>query len=165
MNAQLWAVFPDEAAARAALRQLPDAVVYSAEPPETLVGLHRPEPRGMGLAAVIGGAAGGLMGMGLAIYAFTRMGLHVGGFPKTPMAPVGIVFFAIAALEAITAVVIVLLVRARLATWKLPLPEDARRRVAEGAVAAQLFIDSGAQNQLAGEMRAAGAEVTIVEVK
>ncbi len=168
-HTELWAVFGEEPAARAAAARWPDAEVYTSEPPETMLGRHSPVKTPLGLAALAGGIIGGLAGGALAIYAFTRMSLEVGGFPQVPYAPVGIVIFAIAALEAITAVVVVLIVKGRLATLTLAMPEEARRQVAQGAVATLLRLgpetSAGEREALARDLKAAGAEVTLLEVQ
>lgn len=161
----IWALFHDPRGAKSVAERWPDAEVYSAEPPETLIGLHAQERTRIGVAAFIGGLVGALIGGGLAAYAFWRMSLEVGGMPRWPMAPIGIVIFAFTMLEAIAAVVIVLFVKGRMIGVRLRVPEEMRRKMVGGAVATMVRVRSEERDQIARELAAAGAEVQVIEVK
>ncbi len=158
---QVWAVFADARAALAIGQRWPDAEVFSSEPIESPHGNHAAVRTRVGLAAVVGGVLGGLMGSGLASVTSIWMGLQVGGLPRLAAPAIGIVTFAIAALGAISGVLIVLLVRGRILRLKLEVPEFARHRVADGAVAVMLRVRAEERAQMARELAAAGAEVQV----
>lgn len=162
---QLWAVFPDARAALAVARRWSDAELFSSEPLDSPQEASARVKTPVGLAAVAGGALGGLLGGGLAAATSIWMGLDVGGLPRLSAPPIGIVTFAIAALGAIAAVLIVLLVRGRIFRLKLEVPKSARRRVAEGAVAVMLPVRSEERDEMVRALIAAGAEREVVEVQ
>ena len=157
---EMWAVFQDVPAARKEVGRHPEAEVFSAEPPETLLGVHRPAGARLGLYILAGGLLGGGTGGALAAMTGIWMGLDVGGMPRVPFAPLGIVVFAIGTLGVISAALIVLLVEGRLLRHRLEMPEAARRQVAGGAVALRLFVSEAQRDALAAELSAAGAEIT-----
>ena len=64
---------------------------------------------------------------------------------------------------AIGAALIVLLVRGRILSLKLEVPEPARRQVADGAIVVMLRARSEERAAILQELAAAGAEVQVVE--
>ena len=162
-EAQVWAVFRDERAALAIAGRWPDAELYSAAPLETPHGNPTNVKARLGLATLGGGALGGLLGGLLAAATGIWMGLDVGGLPRLPAPPIGIITFAGAALGAIGAALIVLLVRGRILSLKLEVPEAARRQVADGAIVVMLRTRSEERPAILQELAAAGGEVQVVE--
>ncbi len=162
-EAQVWAVFRDERAALSVAERWPDAELFSAAPLETPHGTSAKVTARLGFAPVAGGVLGGLLGGLLAAATGIWMGLDVGGLPRIPAPPIGIVTFAGAALGAIGAALIVLLVRGRILSLKLEVPEPARRQVADGATVVMLRARSEERAAILRELAAAGAEVQVVE--
>ena len=164
-EAQLWAVFRDARAALAIASRWPDAELFSAAPLETPHGTPAKVKARLGVATMAGGTLGGLLGGLLAAATGIWMGLDVGGLPRLPAPPIGIITFAGAALGAIGAALIVLLVRGRILSLKLEVPEAARRQVADGATVVMLRARSEERAAILQELAAAGAEVQVVEVE
>ena len=162
---QVWAVLRDERAALAIASRWPDAELFSAAPLETPQGTPAKVKARLGLAPVAGGVLGGLLGGLLAAATGIWMGLDVGGLPRLPAPPIGIITFAGAALGAIGAALIVLLVRGRILSLKLEVPEHARRQVADGATVVMLRVRSEERAALLRELATTGAEVQLVEVE
>ena len=164
-EARVWAVFRDERAALSVAERWPDAELFSSAPLEIPHGTPDKVKARLGLATIAGGTLGGLLGGLLAAATGIWMGLDVGGLPRLPAPPIGIVTFAGAALGAIGAALIVLLVRGRILSLKLEVPEPTRRQVADGAIAVMLRARPEERAALLRELATTGAEVQVVEVE
>jgi hypothetical protein len=151
---KIVAVFPSIETARAGLGQL-SAVHYELYSTEPMDPPH--VPSGLLKGAIIGGVAGGAGGAALAIVTARSMGLPVGGMPIPATAPVGIVTFALTALGAVGAVLMVLLWQGDLLTLRLPLPDEVRKQVANGAVAVAIEVEEQQSGEITAMLAKAGA--------
>ena len=151
---RILAVFSSPETARAGLEHLGalSFEMYSTEP------LDPPHiPSGLLKGAIIGGVAGGLGGAALAILTAQSMNLRVGGMALPAYPPVGIVTFALTALGAVGAVLLVLLWEGDLLTLRSSLPEEVRKQVAHGAVAIALEVEEGQKSEVTAILAKAGA--------